>query len=303
MLKSYVVGKKVQGQLGSPVTDENHCLNSWDGSYAFSYGTSNWKYRCKPNTHYTITMTFQSTPSNIDRLAAASFTTFAPAENQPCTAFAVNPTLVEGLTYRFELTTGASDVCIVLWHFWNGSWEISNATISGLEDAFYVACKPRQLIPNGNFSSADGWAGWHSNISISNNIATVTQTGDYPSIFQQNIPSNNGHKYFISFFCKLPKHYVLINWGGFNDWFQWDMPEDQWNFAARILQPPTTKVGDFSLGTDDERLQLRQVQMFDLTEDFGAGHEPTTIEECLAFYGEGYHEYSAKRKVYIVGKE
>lgn len=195
-----------------------------------------------------------------------------------------------------------------------------------------------QLVQNGNFASTDFWStSWSTGrgmLSASNNVLTYefsvinTEHDNQGALFQRipsvtdSIPS--GHKAFIASTVKYPKDgqfkmvvanrtYATVFNGTpivmtANSWATYSAVVTLSDDATYILNCFMNKSG----GTDwvvGDQVQFKNIVCIDLTKMFGAGNEPTTVEEVKALLPNDYYAYNTGEiihadvdKIDVVGK-
>ena len=158
-----------------------------------------------------------------------------------------------------------------------------------------------QQVKNGNFASKSEWVEYASTYNVEDNTATVIhQSGEYGFIYQP-IQCIIGHKYFVS--------YEVQGNGGF--YIYWDAkriygsettPQGEWAYGSVIFTGANNGV-NLSVRTDDSTIgdswKLRNIQICDLTQIFGAGNEPSTVEEFRALFPLDYYAYNAGQQMTV----
>lgn len=168
-----------------------------------------------------------------------------------------------------------------------------------------------QLVKNGNFADATGWslnASNYGTITTNNNTATVTLTqvpsNRYTPALRRNDVNIVQNHYYL---CKAEVYSTISTswrmeiggsgWGTASD----NLDANKWNRFAFILKRrdtpssalfpiyPNYNIDDWQVGNT---WSVRNVQCIDLTQMFGAGNEPTTVEEVEAILGNDYYEYN-----------
>lgn len=114
-----------------------------------------------------------------------------------------------------------------------------------------------------------------------NGLVTITENGErtstsYSSAMKNNPSVTKGHKYYISGFYD-DKH-LLSNGNGFSS-------------IVECLDSGTTDLR-ISIKINDVLPITLPIQLFDLTKMFGAGNEPSTVEEFEAMFPEDYYPYN-----------
>ena len=184
-----------------------------------------------------------------------------------------------------------------------------------------------QLTYNGDFS--EGMSGWYISTygsgSVTNKIMTYTvaTAGSYNWNFAiiphsgQQPYLRTGHKYLMRMWAKSDTITAVtlgmnnstsggnnksqsfsINSSDFTE-LDWFTSYDNATEAQRIISVYTTSVPQVG-----ETFDIKNWQLFDLTEWYGAGNEPTTIAEFKANFPKDYYLYSKNRLInkYVINK-
>lgn len=161
-----------------------------------------------------------------------------------------------------------------------------------------------QLVQNGNFSSSDKWSLSGGTRTTENNIVTIITSANYATLGQTLQAAASvilGHKYLFSYEIKTDSSvqaYVaaseiskrmVLNTGS--------LYYGNWCKRAAILECQETYSSGISFqspnGSEGNTIQLANVQLFDLTQMFGSGNEPSTVAEFEALFPLPYYEYDA----------
>lgn len=165
-----------------------------------------------------------------------------------------------------------------------------------------------QLIENGDFSDGvTGWAAYRSTVELANGFVTITptvtdNTAGYATPENANIKWISGHKYLI---LAIVKGNVGVNlsfsayYGGFQTATTF-APNGNWERMAKILTITNTEAAFSKLRVSlvqsvDASLRpyyLRSIMVKDLTDEFGVGKEPATIEEFEELYRLNYYGFN-----------
>ena len=159
-----------------------------------------------------------------------------------------------------------------------------------------------QILQNGNFENTSGWANNISGntISASANELTIAintlnqNTGIYGSRLYNRIVN---HKYLFKLDLYVP-HATTVRFGADSE-FQRNV-NTGWNTVYGISQSnlttktctcyiTATATQGYSTG---ESFKIRNYQCFDLTQMFGAGNEPTTVDEFTFLFPLSYYDYN-----------
>lgn len=159
-----------------------------------------------------------------------------------------------------------------------------------------------QLIKNGTFQ--DGFNGWSSQ-EISYNIidgicyCTINEIGN-PCIYTFQPTITKYHKYLMSFDI-FPNYSNSANTNGFylkGDIVWYNIIQKQWNKVEKIVTVTWDTVGALVLYVNinpnreiGDIANFKNIQLFDLTEMYGAGNEPTTVEQFRQDFPEEMYDY------------
>jgi hypothetical protein len=136
--------------------------------------------------------------------------------------------------------------------------------------------------------------------SLADHTYTITPAGNYPGIngsFNKLIP--DGHKLFISMGLRIEgvaKPRIGINiQGGFNTSLYYTQNDTGLtNFEQIVTITGATNYNIvFFADASATLITIARPQIIDLTQMFGAGNEPTTVEEFRALYPNSYYPYNA----------
>ena len=164
-----------------------------------------------------------------------------------------------------------------------------------------------QLVQNGNFADTSYWRTRSGcTITVSNNIGTISFNAEALSSVRNTsvIPITN-HKYLISGECKTSANQnVLVgftnNGGTPRNPQQIVGLSSLWtHFSFSDYFTDTTGEGDVnglmfrSTNTDTSySIDVRNVMCIDLTQMFGSGNEPSTVEEFTELFPLPYYDYN-----------
>lgn len=163
-----------------------------------------------------------------------------------------------------------------------------------------------QLINNGNFETTSGWAQSGSTFTVSDNVCHIKSNSnlDTSRIQKQTTPRfRAGHKYYYTLYIVPPKNnQLLINTAR--------LTSGTITLRARTLVAETPLLIEYIYSATDDSQGFRiyynrnanltandvtdisNVMVIDLTEIFGAGNEPETVEEFKAIYPNDYYDYN-----------
>jgi hypothetical protein len=143
------------------------------------------------------------------------------------------------------------------------------------------------------------WLPQYADVTFENGFYTVTPngTGNYPGIYMDNF--NNvfkiDHKVLLtSDWYSEGYDKVLINCGGTNKSASVGNFTSPTNVAIffDITNVASSRLTLFST-TGTTKTVYGNINFYDLTETFGTGNEPTTIEEFKQYFPDSYYEYCA----------
>lgn len=165
-----------------------------------------------------------------------------------------------------------------------------------------------QLVINGDFATTDGWIFNNGNGSVSNNVLTVTYTSISTSHkwgmgIYQSFTGVVGHKYLLVAFVKPDKTttcQIALGYQDNNNSGDISITANQWNEVSFIVNgmvsqnyPRFQICPDARTWSIGDKVQYKQAQIFDLTQLYGAGKEPTTVSQFKKDYPLPYYAYDA----------
>lgn len=138
-----------------------------------------------------------------------------------------------------------------------------------------------QLCPNGNFASADGWNFVNSSGSVSGNMATVTPASTSINI-NRSVTYVVSHKILYLVSVKSSKATDVQLGDNASVFGKVNLTANAWTQMVAInTSSASSNQIRIYFGRDDANLantdtiQIRNVQVFDLTKKYSAGNEPT----------------------------
>ena len=161
-----------------------------------------------------------------------------------------------------------------------------------------------QLVQNGNFADKSIWQRKGGmTLTVSNNICTINciRTGSADN--QIFVPQNFvvGHKYYMQAELKvndasLFSHLLIETWN--NGSIEFTKQADAFEKKGKIITATKTSgyVGVQGLTTSVNNggvIYAKNIMLIDLTQLYGAGNEPETVDEFRAMFHEDYYEYNA----------
>ena len=159
-----------------------------------------------------------------------------------------------------------------------------------------------QIVENGDFVDSTKWSGKNATISVSNGVCTFTANAQWGGLRHSLMPITAGHRYIIK--CDLKAttagSNMFINLEGSVNLSLSDgyipLTTDWQTYTYRSVA--FSAGGDFYLVFGDRRsadrdaFQVKNVYLTDMTQDFGAGYEPTTVAEFREMYPDDYYDYT-----------
>lgn len=178
-----------------------------------------------------------------------------------------------------------------------------------------------QLVKNGNFVDSSVWSNTEGTTkAVSNNIMTLTATSlsQYDFAIYQNIGDLKANdKYMILFDAKTNsssnKTINIYLTAGYVSQSETLLP-NVWNSVGKIFSYSTDKtsvtayfgkIGGLSgLWANGDIIYFKNINIINLTDWYGEGSEPTTIEEFKATFPNKHYPYSKKRLLnkYMINK-
>lgn len=166
-----------------------------------------------------------------------------------------------------------------------------------------LVVKTSQKVENGDFKKTTGWSVYGATAKFDTNagILTLTPTtvgtsNKYFEFYKNIGASIVGHKYFVSFYYKTDKELASdtrTTYGGVRI-ATLTGELNKWNKVAGIITSvrAVALLDTFFVFTNEVgTVNVQRVSCIDLTETFGEGNEPTTVEEAEAILGKGYIPY------------
>ena len=168
-----------------------------------------------------------------------------------------------------------------------------------------------QLIRNGNFASSSNWTALRCSLSVANNIATIAASENVTNMVlrQTTLATYLGHTYLAKFnidttnLSNLSQLLIVRYSSGVVPVQQFNIINSNVGYIVFTATTATTPQFGFYFSSPDNSTYLTgsadisSVQLFDLSEIYGAGKEPTgTDEEILQRFNRDfplpYYEYN-----------
>ena len=167
-----------------------------------------------------------------------------------------------------------------------------------------------QMVMNGNFADTSDWKEFGGTITASDNVCTFTITGTVTNLgiridtraYMKRIA---GHKYLTFMDVKTPRNTTGGRLYPVGNLYKQgiSITANTWTtLSALVTEANDSQLGktQFFLGysADDgfvegDTFEIRNVNTFDLTQMFGAGNEPATVEAFKALFPHDYYPYNA----------
>ena len=160
-----------------------------------------------------------------------------------------------------------------------------------------------QLVQNGDFSDGTtSWSGSLTNRTVNDGVMTAvsnnTNTDGYINQVIKTIP---GHKYLLSVYAQSPDSSVLrcriFTNGSYTEFIANTTLTTSWvrYTGIGVAQSSGTGAtnGMYLAVTKEKTALFKNICLFDLTQMFGAGNEPSTVAEFEAMYPLPYYDYNA----------
>lgn len=165
-----------------------------------------------------------------------------------------------------------------------------------------------QLVQNGNFANGTtGWTGASATISAENGVCTVTCTSipevNYGYRITHNVgalpPIGNKVLIVADVYCDVATRIGFVSGGTVLTGSTTDVPAQAWTRKTYFVT--NQAFGDYGLGITVNKnnipsvgfeFKVKNIQSFNLTQMFGAGDEPATVEEFRAMFPLEYYAYN-----------
>ena len=182
----------------------------------------------------------------------------------------------------------------------NVSNSISCKIAGGNSDIYY---NYNQICRNGNFVDSSYWDNDGSTInSVSNNILKFTAYEQWGRIQQYQLHVEQGHKYLVKANIRQQVSgisnsiYIGLRVTA-NIPLAYSEESKDWQILAGITDPVAETIDNAFLYLGDSRtsgwkeIEVKNIIIIDLTEMYGAGNEPTTVEMFLDKFPNDYYCY------------
>jgi hypothetical protein len=163
-----------------------------------------------------------------------------------------------------------------------------------------------QLVKNGNFETVSDWKTWEGGLyTTSNNTATFQASNNNSQLYTQNMPTSVGHKLFItaSVKCSTNTNCVLSARGVYWDNLKTFTSEDYETYNAIItgISNYSYILLAFNINADQypSSVKIKDVMLIDLTNIYGVGNEPLTIDSFKNDFPSTYYPYTQESLINI----
>ena len=182
----------------------------------------------------------------------------------------------------------------------NGDGTTQWKTVSGGGDGGVINWN--QIIPNGNFESTSGWSKYTNHkFTVANNeiTLTVTSTSTRSRIYRSDLTFSAGHKYYAHAELKASENAEPLYFSvATTNFTATTTSTNEWAILEGLVNQEsdgTTVTLAYGLNNSHRlptngTLTARKVWVIDLTEMYGAGNEPATIEEFKSIYFLDYYK-------------
>lgn len=155
-----------------------------------------------------------------------------------------------------------------------------------------------QLIDNGNFNDLNGWTRYGADVTVNNNIADITPsiTGGGLNKFV-DINKSNIYLYKVNLKCDvsctnigvmIERETAHAMSSGSIDWEELAIIFTASDTGKRTLRHLCEKKEGIGI-----TFHIKQSQLYNLTQMFGSGNEPSTVEEFETMFPADYYPYNA----------
>ena len=152
-----------------------------------------------------------------------------------------------------------------------------------------------QQIKNGNFSDASNWMVNGTTLSVSNNVATFVVDADYDCIYQ-TFKGDNTHKYYASVIASTTNASKSwpICWyrGGWQRIYFDGTSKKRYSVIFQTVNGDTQLRIGMAANNDGATITAENVILIDLTQMFGTGNEPTSVDQFTSLYPLSYYAYT-----------
>lgn len=169
-----------------------------------------------------------------------------------------------------------------------------------------------QLIQNGDFSGGTtGWSGIRGSITSSNSILTVVKgssTGNLLILRNDVFKTKSERKYLVITSVKPINKDMQVRFAKNSQPLSKSVTctSDIWNNISAFITYGIVDDNSFGLLIENpsqgDSIQIKYIQLFDLTLMFGAGNEPATPEEFEKMFPLDYYGYNAGEIIPFAGQ-
>ena len=151
-----------------------------------------------------------------------------------------------------------------------------------------------QLVQNGNFASTSNWATSNATLSVASNKATLTVTRNATIPFYQTINQRTvGHTYLILFNAYASRSLnITVNWGvQLGSAITLTTSNQRFSVLTVMRTGGNNNFNLSAVAQTGDVINYSNVCVFDLTQMFGAGKEPTA-EQFTSLFSLSYYTYN-----------
>lgn len=155
-----------------------------------------------------------------------------------------------------------------------------------------------QLIDNGNFNDLNGWNRYQADVTVNNNIADITPQNVGGGLNKSiNINKSNIYLYKVNLKCDvsctnigviIERETARAMSSGSIDWEELAIIFTASDTGKRTLRHLCEKKESIGI-----LFHIKQSQLYNLTQMFGSGNEPSTPEEFETMFPADYYPYNA----------
>lgn len=213
-----------------------------------------------------------------------------------------------GLEYIVDAKTEVKTDQEFIYRKTNVSWDATTEILQSIKGKTLAW---NQLVTNGNFVNLVGWNYPGGRVSVADKIVTINFDAQYSSLYRI-INVISGHKYYISLEAKPTQTSDLFFRYGIGGVGYFSDEGVMFSLSANSISSTTaftrlSTIGTFTKLSSDtsvsgiylmkfggaaQDVQVKNLMVFDLTIMFGAGNEPSTVEEFEALFHLPYHAYN-----------
>ena len=174
---------------------------------------------------------------------------------------------------------------------------ISCKVAGGSSDIYYGY---NQLAINGDFANGkSSWDDWNSTTVVTNGVAEITRTNTGQSSLHQDISANPGDKIYVR--ATMWSDGTTPVRLGLNGGISWSgtATTSTTPVLFEVIKPVVSagsgcRIELFGTGVANTKYYAKEINAINLTTWFGAGKEPSTIEELKEKFAKEYYGFCSK---------